>query len=152
MLSKTLEVAAVTEERATMAASSWDGLMVMGWNSGRLGRMSSGKAGTTVEVRGGKLWCDVELGCPGATRVCQHGWNANTGRDARRNSQAPETSDWQGRKATGGSNEGVRAAGGGEVIRRRLGDGERRQRKATGGLCIVWTSDRGASRAPHPRV
>jgi len=76
MLSKTLDVAAVTDERATTAASSWDGLMarmeralveverrIDGTTAGG-GRLSSGGAGATVEVACGKLGG----GAKGATR------------------------------------------------------------------------------------
>lgn len=60
MLSKTLDVAAVTDERATTAASSWDGLMAETGRASasvedRIGERADGEAGATVDVTSGQV-------------------------------------------------------------------------------------------------
>jgi hypothetical protein len=90
--------------------------------------------------------------------VCQHGWNADTKRDARRNSQAQETSDWQGSKDE--KRRGERRCvveGGWQVVkviriqeRRRGVLGSGGKRKATGGLAVFGASRRGIAPQSTP--
>lgn len=107
MLSNTLDVAAVTDDRATTAARNWEGLMARteraleevegskGWNCGQAGCWRREKRVLQREDRwSARWWCEVELRLEGPLGSCQHKLERVKKRDA-------DSLPRRGKRATG---------------------------------------------------